>query len=407
MIFWMIALALACLAATLFALALFRSDASEEHPAAYDLRVYRDQLNDVERDLARGVISEADAERTRTEVGRRVLKADAQLAKAAKTGDQPQTLTRAMAAFTSLAVVAGSLGLYAQLGAPSQPDQPHKARLSAAQTLYETRPSQAAYTAKLPPQPKPQADAGFEELIAKLREAVAQNPGELQGQQFLATNEARLGNFTAAQKAQSAVIALKADEATAADNTALAQMMITQASGYVSPEAEAALRAALVIDEKHPVARYFLGQMWAQNDRADRAFALWSRLLTEGPEAAPWIAPIRANIDDIAWLAGVDYTQPKAETLAGPSAEDIESAAEMSAQDRDEMIRGMVSRLSDRLATEGGSPEEWARLIGALGTLGESDRAKAIWQEAQSRFADNPAALATVRTGAKRAGLVQ
>ena len=43
------------------ALALLTRRAEAEHPAAYDLRIYRDQLKEVERDLARGVINEADA----------------------------------------------------------------------------------------------------------------------------------------------------------------------------------------------------------------------------------------------------------------------------------------------------------------------------------------------------------
>ena len=79
----------------------------------------------------------------------------------------------------------------------------------------------------------------------------------------------------------------------------------------------------------------------------------------------------------------------------------------MSAVDQNAMIEGMVARLSDRLATEGGTPEEWARLIGAYGVLGESDRAAAIWAEAQDVFATSPQALATIRTAAVSAGVAQ
>ncbi len=87
MIFWITAAALAIAVTAIVLTALLRSKDAGEHPAAYDLRVYRDQLKEVERDLARGVISEADAERTRAEVGRRVLSADTQL-KAARTGGE-------------------------------------------------------------------------------------------------------------------------------------------------------------------------------------------------------------------------------------------------------------------------------------------------------------------------------
>ncbi len=411
MLFWIISAALALLIAALFALALLTRRAEAEHPAAYDLRIYRDQLKEVERDLARGVINEADAERIRTEVGRRVLAADAQLAIADVSSQQPRALTIVIAATIALILTGGGVAIYTQLGTPGLGDLPHKARLQASQDLYSSRSSHEAFLARLPVRNAPQQEAGYLELVERLREAVASRPDELQGQQFLAQSEARLGNYAAARAAQSAVIRLKGEAVGASDFVTMAQMYITEADGYVSPEAEAALRRALRADRTDPVARYFLGQMWLQNDRPDRAFGLWSQLLNEGPEEAPWIAPIRQSIDDIAWLAGVEYTQPAPSEMAtdmpGPSVQDIENAGEMTPEERQEMVQSMVQRLNDRLATEGGTPEEWARLISAYGSLGDEGRARAIWLEAQQRFADTPDALETVRRGAARAGVDQ
>jgi len=411
MLFWIISAALALLIAALFALALLTRRAEAEHPAAYDLRIYRDQLKEVERDLARGVINDADAERIRTEVGRRVLAADAQLAIADVSSQQPRSLTIAIAAIIALLLTGGGVAIYTQLGTPGLGDLPHKARLQASQDLYSSRSSHEAFLARLPVRNAPQQEAGYLELVERLREAVASRPDELQGQQFLAQSEARLGNYAAARAAQSAVIRLKGEAVGASDFVTMAQMYITEADGYVSPEAEAALRRALRADRTDPVARYFLGQMWLQNDRPDRAFGLWSQLLNEGPEEAPWIAPIRQSIDDIAWLAGVEYTQPAPSEMAtdmpGPTVQDIENAGEMTPEERQEMVQSMVQRLNDRLATEGGTPEEWARLISAYGSLGDEGRARAIWLEAQQRFADTPDALETVRRGAARAGVDQ
>ena len=411
MLFWIISAALALLIAALFALALLTRRAEAEHPAAYDLRIYRDQLKEVERDLARGVINEADAERIRTEVGRRVLAADAQLAIADVSSQQPRALTIVIAATIALILTGGGVAIYTQLGTPGLGDLPHKARLQASQDLYSSRSSHEAFLARLPVRNAPQQEAGYLELVERLREAVASRPDELQGQQFLAQSEARLGNYAAARAAQSAVIRLKGEAVGASDFVTMAQMYITEADGYVSPEAEAALRRALRADRTDPVARYFLGQMWLQNDRPDRAFGLWSQLLNEGPEEAPWIAPIRQSIDDIAWLAGVEYTQPAPSEMAtdmpGPTVQDIENAGEMTPEERQEMVQSMVQRLNDRLATEGGTPEEWARLISAYGSLGGEGRARAIWLEAQQRFADTPDALETVRRGAARAGVDQ
>ena len=114
---------------------------------------------------------------------------------------------------------------------------------------------------------------------------------------------------------------------------------------------------------------------------------------------------------DLAWFAGVkDYQlppagDPHASGLSGPTAEDMENAQDMEAGDRQAMIEGMVSQLADRLATEGGTPEEWARLISAYGVLGDRDRAALIWEEAQEVFAGSPAAVESVREGARNAGV--
>ena len=71
------------------------------------------------------------------------------------------------------------------------------------------------------------------------------------------------------------------------------------------------------------------------------------------------------------------------------------------------MIEGMVAQLSDRLATQGGSPEEWARLITAYGVLGDTEQATAIWTEAQGVFGASDAAMEVLRDAAARAGLLE
>ena len=61
--FWIAAAGIGLAVTALLLLALLRGRAGGEPAAAYDLRVYRDQLREVDRDLARGVIAPADAER--------------------------------------------------------------------------------------------------------------------------------------------------------------------------------------------------------------------------------------------------------------------------------------------------------------------------------------------------------
>ena len=74
-------------------------------------------------------------------------------------------------------------------------------------------------------------------------------------------------------------------------------------------------------------------------------------------------------------------------------------------QQRQQMIRGMVTQLETRLAEQGGTAEEWARLITALARLGDAAHAREIWTEAQGRFAGRPEALAAIARAAAEAGL--
>jgi cytochrome c-type biogenesis protein CcmH len=185
--------------------------------------------------------------------------------------------------------------------------------------------------------------------------------------------------------------------------------MVMAAGGYVSPEAEVALARVLERDPGNGAARYYTGLLMIQTGRPDLAFQVWDGLLRTSAPTDPWVPPIRARIGDLAQIAGVrDYTPPQmaaAPAAPGPAAEQVEAASEMTPEERMEMVRGMVEGLSDRLATEGGPPEDWARLIGALGVLGETAQATAIADEAETVFAGNDAALSLIAEARLRAGL--
>ena len=411
MFFWIIAGGLALAVSLILGLALLRGRVGDAPPAAYDLQVYRDQLKEVDRDLARGVISKGEAERLRAEVSRRVLAADTQLRAGGDSGGQPGRVGVIVAALVVLGLAGGSFALYSQVGAPGYSDLPLKTRLAVSDDARQNRLSQAEAESRVPaPDMTPEASPEFLELMEKLRQTVDERGGDLRGLTLLVRNEAALGNFTAAHQAQAKLIAAKGSDAGAGDYAHMADLMVSAAGGYVSKEAEEALRAALDRNPDEPTARYYLGVYLMQVDRPDGAFRTWDALLRESDPSAPWVPTIRERIEELAWRAGVtDYQLPPAPDQAapGPSAADVEAAGEMSADDRQQMIRGMVEGLSQRMAEEGGTPAEWARLIRALGVLGETDRAAAIWTEAQTRFAETPEAMTLVREAAQAAGVAE
>ena len=69
------------------------------------------------------------------------------------------------------------------------------------------------------------------------------------------------------------------------------------------------------------------------------------------------------------------------------------------------MIEGMVSRLANRLASNGGSVDEWSRLIRAYAVLHEADKAKAALADARKALAPDPNAVASLDALAHDLGL--
>lgn len=411
MAFWIITIGLTAVVAGLLALALLRRDDKFSGEADYDLRVYRDQLTEVERDLERGVLSGADATRVRNEVSRRILAADTERR---VDSDLVSGAPKALALVITLILAGGSFALYkgigpiTGLGAPGYGDLALVERIAYADELRKTRPSQAEAEASLPAQaPIVEFNADYLRLVQTLRDTVVERPDDIQGHVLLAQNESNLGNFSAAYQAQGRILDLKGDQSTVQDLTDYMDLLVLAAGGYVSPEAEKAARVILARSPDNGIARYYMGLMMAQTGRPDLAFRVWDRQLRTGPEDALWIAPILAQIPEVAQRAGVNYQIPAigSAKTKGPTSEDIESAGNMTGADRIEMIEGMVAGLSDRLATDGGPPEEWAQLIGALGVLERTDQAFAIFKNAEIVFGGDPSAMDKITRAAQRAGV--
>lgn len=400
MLFWLAPLLIATAVALLLLRALRAVPDNGLSTAASDIAVYRDQLKEVERDLARGVLTSAEAEAVRTEVSRRLLDADRRGA-AGVSGSEGRFLPAAILVVAAL--LAGSFLVYARIGAPGVSDLPMATRLADLDAAARARPGQAeaevGARALLPQAPEP--DTAFAELMERLRATLAIRPDDIRGLRLLAENEARLGNFAAAREAQERLVAAHGDDVPLTERTMLLDMMVFAAGGYVSPEAEAVLAGILRDAPEDETARYYAGLLFAQTGRPDRAFPIWRRLVEISRQDAPWMPVIRAEIEAVAAGAGIDYALP---VQPGPSAADVAAAAAMTTAERDQMIRGMVDGLAGRLATDGGPPEDWARLIGALGVLGDTDRARAIADEAMQVFADNDDARATIEAARARIG---
>lgn len=398
--FWAAAVVLVAVVLAILVAAVRRGGTRGLRDAA-DIVIYKDQLAEIDRDLTRGTITAEEAARLRAEVGHRLLEADrsggGSGGPAARGDVAPGGMPWVALGLTAATLAAGSVLVYDRLGAPGYPDLPLEARLADLDAAIATRPSQAEELEML----GITADPAIAELRAEL--ATETDPDMLR-QAFAARFSA--SEVSAAVVTAERMLEVLGPEATAADHANHALVLVAEAQGYVSPEAEAALREALTLDLTNEVARYLVGEMFLQGGRFDQAFRFWRPLVEGGDPSAPWVISIRERIGMVADLAGIPYEVPRAAgSAAGPDAGDIAAAAEMTAEDRQAMIEGMVAQLSDRLATDGGSVEDWERLIRSLAVLERLDEAQRIYDEAMIRFEGRPAELSFLRMAAVESGL--
>ena len=146
-----------------------------------DLLVYKDQLQEIDRDRASGLIGEAEAEAARLEVSRRLLAAaDAARVRPPSPARAASLQRRRVAAIAALVILPfGPLGLYVALGSPNIPGEPAFARVNT-----------------------PQGQESIARLVSQVEAHLAHNPNDGAGWEVIAPVYMRLGRFDDAVEAR-------------------------------------------------------------------------------------------------------------------------------------------------------------------------------------------------------------
>jgi cytochrome c-type biogenesis protein CcmH len=314
--------------------------------AGAGIEVYRDQLDELERDHKSGLIDAEAAGAARREIERRLLREDAHRSRAATTASGSG---RWFVPAICVAVIALAVGVYADLGTPGLPDQPLLARMDA---------------------PVQEGNDEFQPLITRAEARVNNEPFDLEGWVLLANTYAFADRYGDAANAMSEAVAL--DPNNASTLSALGEFVTLSRGGTVTPAARVAFSRALTIDPTEPVARYYEGVARAQDGDFSGALNVWQNLLAESAPDAPWVEQLRLLIADAEAMGGDMGTLAGDDSLpSGPTQEDIDAAAEMTPDEQMVMIRGMVEGLALRLEDEPDNLEGWARLAQSYGILSE------------------------------------
>ncbi len=326
-------------------------------PAAGRRDVYDAELASIERDVARGLTSEAEANASRAEAARRLLAAS----KAAAPTPSGSTMARRIAALAALIFIpAVSFGLYTIIGAAGYPDQPLQARLNG-----------------------PVDGGDINVALARIEKHLEEAPDDARGWEIIAPVYLKLGRASDSARAWQKVISIAGVNAERASS--FGEALVYAEDGQVSPQARAAFEAALNSDASEPRAQFFLGMADEQAGDNQGAIARWTRLLESSPADAPFAPAVRERIAEI----GGRPTGPASGPLSAAGA----AVAAMPADDQQKFMRERIAALADRLAHNGADPQGWQQLVRSYAVLGEKDKARSALDDARKALSGDAASL--------------
>ncbi len=341
-LFWILAAAITAAVVAMLLRPLLRSSPPAPSRADWDLEVYRDQLSEIERDLARGVIAPAQADAARTEIGRRILGAAAAPVTTAATIAPP---SKGAALALLVALPLASLALYLALGRPDLPDRP-----------FAERAAESAAAAATP--------QSVLEAMARLAERLASQPNDLEGWVLLAQSYGKMGQLPDSIEAWRKAAALAPDDLDISGN--LAETLISSNRGLVPEEARQLLDAIQAKLPDEPRAGHYLALARQQAGDDHGALERWIKLAAASPENAPWLPLVHERIAEVAGRLHLDAAAITPKPLPPKTAE--------APADQAKAIRAMVEGLRAKLEANPADVAGWLRLLRAYEVLGESDR---------------------------------
>lgn len=358
MVIWIILLVMtaAAVMAVLWPLSRHRAVTQQVNP---DTQFYRDQITEIERDRERGVLLAGEAEAAKTEAGRRLLRATGLTADSFTALGEPALRRRRAASTLALSVIPIlALAIYGAYGSP--------------------------HLLTHPPQVQAEA-AGSDRLdlmsaVAEIEAHLAKNPQDGRGWEVVAPVYVRMGRIDDAVKAYEAAVRYLGPDANRLAN--YGEILVLAKDGVVSAQAQAAFEKAVQLDKNAFKARYYLARAAEQDGQTEKAKAVYAEILSGSPADAPWTSIIKQE------LARLGVT----DVVAGQDA-----APQIGAED----INRMVSGLASRLESEGGSADEWARLMRSYVVLGQRDKAVSTAERARQALAQDEAGLKTIDTMAR------
>ena len=331
-----------------------------------DIAVYRDQLEEIDRDEAASLIGGVEAEAARVEVSRRLIAA-AETAKAATAVAAPGPAGRYRFVTLAAAIVLLPLGAgitYLSLGSPNFVP--------------------VSMSAATDGQPLPE---GIQQTVAEVEKYLEANPKNGRGWELLAPVYLRLGRFDDAVTARRNALEIFGPDAARLGD--LGEAIVMASNGMVTPEAKGLFERANAADPDDVMARYYLGLSAKQEGRRDEALKRWTALVSGASEGAEWLPLVRNA------LARIDEKGPSVAAVP-PQHPPVAVAPP---EHNGDAIEAMVERLAERLKKDGSDVPGWVQLVRSYRVLGKADKAKVAIADAHAALASDQEALQRLEQG--------
>jgi cytochrome c-type biogenesis protein CcmI len=262
---------------------LLRKPHVQNQRSEYDLEVYRHQLEELQNELERGVITAEEESAARLEIERRILvTAEMEDSIGGSASSAPQIIGVLIVA---ISIPALASGLYLYIGNPQAPDHPLAAR-----TPVETAQSASA--------------GDLETVISRLQARLARDTGSLADWLLLGQSYNVMRRYEEAIAAYRRADGLKPDDVNIM--TSLGETLVLAASGTVTPEAQSIFRNAHHLDKNTPGPRFYLGLARAQAGDFQEAYDFWLALANDAPADATWLPQVVARLEEVGAEIGMD-----------------------------------------------------------------------------------------------------
>lgn len=346
---------------------------------------YEDQLAEIDRDLARGLIAESEAEAARTEAARRLLRANREGRTGESALEEPRLRQRRAASAFALStiplVALIAYGLYGSPTLPSQTEADRQATRSRGQDVMK--------------------------VIAQIEERLARNPDDARGWKVIAPVYMRLGRFADAARAYETVIRLQGEDAEMFANAG--EALVVAEEGQVSEQAYKRFEQALALDPSMAKPQFYLARHDELAGDLPGAIRRLEALVRQGPADAPWMQLVQSGLARLKASPAPSAPPEAGITTPGRNAEAAKPGAGAGLQslppEQMAAIRGMVDGLDRRLTEKGGNVEEWVRLVRSYRALGDRDRALAALERGRRALAGNAGDLDRLDAEAAQLGL--